>query len=646
MCGVAGAWQPGADMEVLGAQARAMAAAIAHRGPDDAGTWVDAAAGLALGHRRLSILDLSAAGHQPMLSACGRWVIVFNGEIYNHQELRAQLQAAAAAPAWRGHSDTETLLAAIAHWGLEQTLRRCTGMFALALWDRERRVLALARDRLGEKPLYYGWQGATFLFGSELKALRAHPAFVGGIDRGALALLLRYNYVPAPYSIHPGIRKLPPGTWLELDAGTRDPAPRAYWSLREVAERGMAAPFEGSDAEAVDALAATLGGAVAGQRVADVPLGALLSGGIDSTLITALMQAQSPQPVRTFTIGFEEKAYDEADHARAVAAHLGTAHTELRLTAEDARALIPRMPQVYDEPFADSSQLPTCLVMQLARRHVTVALSGDGGDELFGGYNRYLLGPRVWRRMAPVPAPLRRMAGGLLQALPAHAIDQGWRRLGTPLGIAQPGAKCHRIGARLRHVHGLDDLHVELQAEWRDRNPAGEPHPVLLDQRDQWPRLSDPVARMMALDALTYLPDDILVKVDRAAMAVSLETRAPFLDHAVVELAWRLPLAMKLRGGRGKWILRQLLERHVPRALTERPKMGFGIPLDAWLRGPLRGWADDLLDPARLRRQGLLDPAPVQQVWQAHRRGQGQYGYRLWSVLMFQAWLDAQEGGG
>lgn len=649
MCGIAGAWQPGADTEVLAAQARAMAAAIAHRGPDDAGVWVDAEAGLALGHRRLAILDLSAAGHQPMLSACGRWVIAFNGEIYNHQELRAQLQAAGAAPNWRGHSDTETLLAAIAHWGLEQTLRRCTGMFALALWDRERRVLALARDRLGEKPLYYGWQGGAFLFGSELKALRAHPAFVGGIDRGALALLLRYNYVPAPYSIHPGIRKLPPGTWLELDAGTRDPAPRAYWSLREVAERGMAAPFEGSDAEAVDALAATLGGAVAGQRVADVPLGALLSGGIDSTLITALMQAQSPQPVRTFTIGFEEKAYDEADHARAVAAHLGTAHTELRLTAEDARALIPRMPQVYDEPFADSSQLPTCLVMQLARRHVTVALSGDGGDELFGGYNRYLLGPRVWRRMAPVPAPLRRMAGAGLQALPAEVVNRLAGPLARRVGIAQPGGKVHRLGQRLRTVQSLDDMYVSLVSEWPQ--PAamvvdGVLPPSLPDLRDQWPRLSDPVARMMALDALTYLPDDILVKVDRAAMAVSLETRAPFLDHAVVELAWRLPLAMKLRGGRGKWILRQLLERYVPRALTERPKMGFGIPLDAWLRGPLRGWADDLLDPACLRRQGLLDPAPVQRVWQAHRRGHGQYGYRLWSVLMFQAWLDAQEGGG
>ena len=640
MCGLTGFLQPaGFDPAAATAQATTMAAHIAHRGPDDAGVWVDAAAGIALAHRRLSILDLSPAGHQPMASASGRWVLAYNGEVYNHLELRRELEASGTAPAWRGHSDTETLLAAIEAWGVEATLKRSVGMFALALWDRQRRELWLARDRLGEKPLYYGWQGDTFLFGSELHALRAHPAFVGGIDRGALALLLRHNYVPAPQSIHPGISKLPPGSWLRIGPDRRDAEPVAYWSLAEVAERGMASPFAGSDEDAVERLAELMGASVRGQQVADVPLGALLSGGIDSTLVTALMQAQATQPVRTFTIGFEEGAYDEAVHARAVAAHLGTQHTELRLTGADALSLVPRLPAMYDEPFADSSQLPTHLVMQLARQHVTVALSGDAGDEMFGGYNRYFLGPKLWRKVGWMSAPLRNALFRVAPALP-HVLK-------ARLGAAQADDKLHKL-ARLfgsHRISSIDDLYCGLVSEWPDAGCMvvdGHLPPNLLDDRSRWPCLADPVARMMALDGLTYLPDDILVKVDRAAMAVSLETRAPFLDRDVVEFAWSLPMSMKLRDGRGKWILRQLLDRHVPRELVERPKMGFGIPLDDWLRGPLHDWAEALLDESRLRREGYLRPEPIRQAWKRHLAGQASFGYRLWSVLMFQAWLEAQ----
>ncbi len=644
MCGLTGFWHPGANADVLAPQAQAMADRIAHRGPDDAGVWVDAGAGLALAHRRLAILDLTPAGHQPMCSASGRFVIVFNGEIYNHLALRHELEADGSAPTWRGHADTETLLAAIEHWGIEAALQRAVGMFAIALWDRQQRTLTLARDRVGEKPLYYGWQGDVFLFGSELKALRAHPAFRAGVDRGALTRLLRHNYVPAPYSIHPGIFKLPPGTWLTLRPGERGAEPQAYWSLAEVAERGIADPFTGSETEALEGLAEVLGRAVAGQRMADVPLGALLSGGIDSSLITALMQAQSSQPVRTFTIGLEEQVYDEARYARAVAAHLGTQHTELHLSARDALALIPKLPAMYDEPFADSSQLPTHLVMQMARRHVTVALSGDAGDEFFGGYNRYFLGPAAWRRIGWMPMGLRRILGAGMTALPAPAWNVLAHLLPQRLAVAQLGDKAHKFGLRVGRVRSIDDLYLSLVTEWPDAAGMvvdGRVPPNVLDAHERWPRLPDPVAQMMALDAMTYLPDDILVKVDRAAMAVSLETRAPFLDRDVMAFAWRLPMAMKLRDGKGKWILRRLLDRYVPRDLIERPKMGFGIPLDDWLRGPLREWAGDLLAGDRLRREGYLHPPVITRTWQAHLRGEGRYGYRLWSVLMFQAWLEA-----
>jgi asparagine synthase (glutamine-hydrolysing) len=645
MCGLAGFWEQGGPATPLEAVAARMAACIRHRGPDDGGVWVDPDAGIALAHRRLSIIDLSSAGHQPMHSAGGRYVLAYNGEVYNHLELRARLDAEGRAPAWRGHSDTETLLACIEAWGLEAALRASVGMFAFALWDRAERTLCLARDRLGEKPLYYGWQGNNLLFGSELGALKAHPAFNAAVDRDALALLLCRNYVPAPHSIYAGIRKLLPGHFLVVAPGQRALVSRPYWSLEEAAAHGLGHPFEGSDDDAVEALSRQLGAAVRGQMMADVPLGALLSGGIDSSTVTALMQANSTRPVRTFTIGFDEADVDESAHARAVAAHLGTDHTELHLRGQDALDLVPALPAIYDEPFADSSQLPTYLVMKLARAQVTVALSGDGGDESFGGYNRYLMAPLAWKRVGWLPAPLRRLAGGAMTALPAPMLNRWFGGLGARAGIAQPGDKMHKLGRRLRTVSSVDDLYRSLLCEWPlDRGlvvgAGAAPADNRIDDHSRWPAFADPVARMMLMDGATYLPDDILVKVDRASMAVSLETRAPMLDHRVVEFAWTLPPAMKVRGGQGKWLLRQLLYRHVPRALVERPKMGFGIPLDAWLRGPLRDWAAALLDPARLRREGYFDPAPIASAWHAHLRGEASNGYRLWSVLMFQAWLE------
>lgn len=578
-----------------------------------------------------------------MHSASGRWVLAYNGEVYNHLDLRDKLQAEGSAPDWRGHSDTETLLACFEAWGIERTLQASSGMFAIALWDRAERALYLARDRIGEKPLYYGWQGDTFLFGSELKALKAHPSFNASIDRGALMLLLRHNYVPAPYSIYQGIQKLPPGTWLRIGPGRQEIKPVAYWSLAEVAERGMTNPFQGSEAEALDELERILGNAVRSQMVADVPLGSLLSGGIDSTAITALMQAQSSQPVRTFTIGFGEREWDEATHARAVAAHLGTDHSELRVSAADALALVPKLPAMYDEPFGDSSQLPTHLVMKMARQDVTVALSGDGGDEMFGGYNRYSLVPEFWRRVGWMPLPLRRGLGAALTALPSTMINRIAGPAARWAGIAHPGEKAHKLGLRLRDSHNIDDLTVALVSEWSEHPGIvkGAHMPAnILDDRASWPDLKDPVARMMTLDGLTYLPDDILVKVDRASMAASLETRAPFLDRSVVEFAWSLPMEMKIRGTRGKIPLRGLVERHLPRELMERPKQGFAIPVDQWLRGPLRDWAETLLAEERITREGYFDPAPIRAAWQRHQRGEASFGGRLWSVLMFQAWLE------
>ncbi len=675
MCGIAGflvsVSRPCDQLEDI---LNRMISAITHRGPDDEGVWADAEMGIALAHRRLSILDLSPAGHQPMLSGGGRYVIAFNGEIYNHGELRDQLQSSGAAPAWRGHSDTETLLAGFEHWGVESTLKRAVGMFALALWDRAERTLFLARDRFGEKPLYYGRVGGAFAFGSELKALRAYPGFANRVSREALRQYLRFLYVPAPLSIYEGIYKLPSGYLLTLPAAAlgrgsdlgsvpllRSGADsgssigesagirlRSYWSLGVAVASGARARIN-VEGEALDALEEALREAVRLQSLADVPLGAFLSGGVDSSLIVALMQQQASRPVQTFTVGFEEAGFDESAHARAVARHLGTDHAELFVTAAEARAVIPRLPEMYDEPFADSSQIPTHLVCRAARQQVTVALSGDAGDELFGGYNRYFWAPRIWNRVARLPYRARQALAGALQS----AAPSTWDRLLGHAGVVRPGEKLHKLGRALRGARSLDDLYWNLVSEWpdaaglvvgRDGGGAGARGAGLMSappaRESEIADTLDPVERMMFRDALGYLPDDILCKVDRAAMAVSLETRVPFLDHRVAELAWRLPLSMKVRGNEGKWALRRILYRHVPRELIERPKAGFALPVGQWLRGPLREWADELLDAGRLQREGYLNPGPVRAAWREHLSGRYDHTGSLWAVLMFQAWLE------
>ncbi|WP_368655538.1 asparagine synthase (glutamine-hydrolyzing) [Castellaniella ginsengisoli] len=626
MCGFAGFFAPSrfaADdsTEIL----RKQSLAIKHRGPDSDGVWCDDVTGFGVAHRRLSISDLSLAGHQPMVSQCGRYILAFNGEIYNHGELRSRLEQEGQGDAWRGHSDTEALLTCLARWGLERTLQACVGMFAFALWDRQSRTLALARDRMGEKPLYWGWQGQTLLFGSELKALRAHPDFQGKIDRDALTLLLRYNYIPAPHSIYCGIRKLRAGHYVVIGEGDRDAMPRPYWDYRDAVRAGLEIPFAGTDAQAIDELEARLMTSIQGQRVADVPLGAFLSGGIDSSLVVSLMQRQASQRVNTYAIGFQDKAFDEAVHARAVADHLGTDHAELYVTEQDALAVVPELPRIYCEPFADSSQIPTFLVSRMARQHVTVALSGDGGDELFGGYTPYQFMPRLWRWLRMVPAPLRQGVASMLAPLP---VPQRIEKLLAILGAAN-----------------REDLYLRVRSHWMGTESvvlgANEPD-SLLRNPDAWRFVESFEAWMMSLDACGYMPDDILVKVDRAAMANSLETRVPLLDHRVVEFAARLPLSMKIRNGQGKWVLRQLLHRYVPQSLVDRPKAGFAVPLGSWLRGPLREWAEDLLRGSRLREEGYFDAEIIQEVWREHLGGRVDRSSRLWGILMFQAWLSGQ----
>ena len=815
MCGLAGfITKRKSDADCLESLVTRMALAIQHRGPDDSGAWVDAEAGIALGHRRLSIVDLSAAGHQPMVSTSGRFVLVFNGEIYNHLEIRKELERSvvgvtrhsgmdrrnpdcrdadnpcrndgqdgmletvAARPSevptlerwnhhsmgnqqedhhpnplpggegvrvqWRGYSDTETLLAAFEQWSVEATLKRTVGMFAIALWDRQTRTLHLARDRFGEKPLYYGWVGsgdsAAFVFGSELKALKAYPGFTNPVSRESLAQYMRFLYVPAPRSIYQHIYKLEPGCLLSIN-DTVPPVPsqplrppatysglrlQRWWSLSDVVEAGATHPIT-DEQEALTSLEKSLTEAVQLQSLADVPLGAFLSGGVDSSTIVALMQQQSTRAVKTFTVGFEEAGFDESPHALAVARHLGTDHTELFVTAKEAQGVILSLPVMYDEPFADSSQIPTHLVCRAARQQVTVALSGDAGDELFGGYNRYFWAPRIWNRLAWLPYPVRRVLGATIRSLPVAA----WDTLSRPMnslrpgskGIAQMGDKAHKLAARLQHVRNLDDLYFSLVSEWQDPaqvvklvdddgweggignvelsrhtgmdcrypeyrevNPVCPPwhldsgNPPAIPDRGRLCRndeinlnsteippnppfskggsflmglsgpLSDPLPslgvedsslRMMYRDGISYLPDDILCKVDRAAMAIGLETRVPFLDHRVAELAWRLPLKMKIRGDQGKWALRQVLYHYVPRELIERPKAGFGIPVGQWLRGPLREWAESLLDESRILREGYFHPQPIREAWQQHLSGRYDWTLKLWSVLMFQAWLEA-----
>jgi len=655
MCGFAGfvATRSVTGKESFGTIVSRMTETMVHRGPDDAGVWQDSEAGIALGHRRLAIVDLSPYGHQPMESACSRYIITYNGEIYNTPNLREELEKNSGAIAWRGHSDTEVILATIAHWGLEAAVKRFVGMFAFALWDRRERTLHLVRDRMGEKPLYYGWMGQVFLFGSELKALRVYPGWRGEINRDALTLFMRHNYVPAPHSIYQGIHKLLPGTILSVSrdvvGGERSVCKSvAYWSVRDVAERGMRNRYGGSSTEAVDELETLLKDFVKQQMVADVPLGAFLSGGMDSSTVVALMQAQSSRPVKTFTIGFKEESYDEAMYANAVARHLGTEHTELYVSSDEAMSVIPNLPHLYDEPFADSSQIPTFLLSSLARQHVTVSLSGDGGDELFAGYNRYFWGRKIWKTVGWMPKGLRRVTADILRTVSPGKWDsffQGVASLTANVGQPRhPGDKLHKL-ADILAMDEPEAMYLGLVSHWK--NPStlvikGNEPPTALTDPGQWPSILDLTERMMYWDMVTYLPDDILVKVDRAAMAASLETRMPFLDHRLVEFGWRLPLSMKIRNGQGKWLLRQVLYRYVPKELVERPKAGFGVPIDAWLRGPLREWAEVLLDEQRLRQEGFFNHGAIREKWVEHLSGRRNWQYHLWDVLMFQAWLEAQ----
>jgi asparagine synthase (glutamine-hydrolysing) len=620
-----------------------MASALSHRGPDDSGCWLDPDAGIALGHRRLSIVDLSPAGHQPMESRSGRYVLAFNGEVYNFHDLRRELESASGPIPWRGHSDTEVMLEAITAWGFEDALSKFAGMFAIALWDREGRTLHLARDRLGEKPLYYGDIGGSFVFGSELKALRVFPGSLE-IDPRALARFLQFQYIPSPQSIYRGIHKLEPGAFLTVrvaqgGAFTRG-SPRRYWTLdRASADDGRIRVDEGTLVEELHAL---LRDSVRRQMVSDVPLGAFLSGGIDSSTIVALMQEHSPRPVRTFTIGFREEGFNEADHAKAVARHLGTEHTEFYVTPSEAAAVIPKLPEIYDEPFADSSQIPTFLVSRLTRQHVTVSLSGDGGDELFGGYPRYVFGELLWNLMRWLPRWARRAACGVLSRPSARTWDRVLRATPFRLRSSVTGHRIHRF-AEVLGSGDFDDMYVRLVSlslyadsvilggavESDGDDPGGSNAETYLN-------------RMRRFDIGQYLPDDILVKVDRASMSVALESRAPMLDHRIVEFAWTLPRCMLVRDGVGKWILRQVLDRYVPREIVERPKAGFAIPIGQWLRSDLRDWAEHLLGERTIREQGILDPGPVRRMWDEHLSGKHDRQAYLWGILMFQAWMDRE----
>lgn len=626
MCGLVGFWQIKNLMPLE--DVRFLAESIKHRGPDDVGVWFDSNVGLALAHRRLSIIDLSPAGHQPMHSSSQRFVTVFNGEIYNHNEIRNDLMRAGRVVSWRGHSDTETILAAVDAWGVEKTLQQLVGMFALVLWDKQKQQLVLARDRMGEKPLYFGWQGDTFLFGSELKAIRKHPAFLADLNRDVLPIFFRHGYVPAPHSIYSGIHKLQPGHYVVINSDDKClVASKAYWSLETEISKSYQSKSNLDLNTAVDELDFMLRRSIRDQMVADVPLGAFLSGGVDSSAVVALMQSQSSMPIKTFSIGFEDDAYNEAEHAKAVAKHLGTDHTELYITPNDALSVVPLLPILYDEPLGDSSQIPTYLVSKLARQHVTVSLSGDGGDELFGGYSRYS-NFRHWNnRLSKVPSPLRQLA--------AHWVNIPIiRNLMTSRGR---GLRTLMLSARdsVELFRGLNSHWLPMENVVLSHREAS----YWANSKLNLHNFNDPVDWAMLYDSLTYLPDDVLTKVDRAAMAVSLETRVPLLDHRIVEWAWALPQSLKSGGTNQKCVLRELLYRYVPRKLIDRPKMGFGVPIDKWLRGPLKDWAVDLLDPVKMNNDGILNAAAIKEKWVEHQDGRMDWQYLLWDVLMFQAWL-------
>ena len=618
--------------------ALAMANSLAHRGPDDRGLWSDPEAGVTLTHRRLSIVDLSPTGHQPMISANGRFIVTYNGEIYNFKELRPELEARGIK--FRGHSDTEVMLEAFAAYGVEATVKRLIGMFTIGVWDRRERALKLVRDRLGIKPLYWAKFGGLFLFGSELKALRAHPGWMPRVNCNAVASFMRHNYVPAPHSIYQGVNKLEPGSILTLP-WNGEPRMERYWDARALASAGLANPLQADDTELTDRLEALLRDAVSRRMVADVPVGAFLSGGIDSSTVVALMKAANAGPVRTYTIGFELANFNEAVHSAAVARHLGTDHTELTVTAKEALDVIPQLPEIYDEPFADSSQIPTYLVSAMTRKHVTVALSGDGGDELFAGYTRYRWASQMWRGLSILPYQLRQ---GIAASIVNVSADRWTRLLSFLPARMRPfpiGDKLHKFAT----VLGLPDanaIYRRLVTHWEPAEVmpgVDEPRGILWD-RELAKEIPGFIEQMQLVDLVTYLPDDILTKVDRASMAVALEVRVPLLDHRVVEFAWRLPRAAKIHGGTNKWLLRQVLDRHVPKDLIDRPKMGFGIPLGEWLRGPLRDWAENFLDERRLREGGLLDPVRVRQYWQEHLEGRRNWQYLIWDVLMLEAWRE------
>jgi asparagine synthase (glutamine-hydrolysing) len=654
MCGIAGYLVAGSahDEARMRAELRAMTTAILHRGPDDGGDWCAPAAGIGLAQRRLSIVDLSPLGHQPMTSTSGRFVIVFNGEIYNYRGLSTELQALGAR--FKGSSDTEVLLAAVEHWGVERALQRATGMFALAIWDTVEQTLFLARDRFGEKPLYFGEFGGVFGFASELKALRAHSAFEADIDRNALALLLKQGYIPAPLSIYRKIHKLLPGhlAIVRRNRGALELQQRPYWDVAQFVGECLSGPLLDTPAAAVDAVEGALIASIRQQMVADVPVGAFLSGGVDSSLVVAIMQRQSAQPVRSFSIGFWDKDFNEAPYARAVADHLGTQHTELIVTPRDALDIIPQLPQLYDEPFGDSSQIPTTLLSRMTRRDVTVSLSGDGGDELFGGYSRYGEAMGLWNSLQRVPASLRRMAGGALGGMPLPALGM----LTSPLLLSGALRRRGDLADRLRErasrwsANTVADTYNAMVAHFKtpDRIVIGSsaaavraaqtrPMPAGLDERQS----------MMYLDMCSYMIDDVLVKVDRAAMSASLETRVPLLDPGVAAVAWRIPSRLHWHDGRGKWPLRALLEKYVPRPLIDRPKTGFGVPIGRWLRSDLGSWANDLLDPARIRREGYFEGDEIARRWKQHRAGGTDWSFHLWNVLMFESWLaDSQNRRG
>ena len=627
MCGIFGFLS--ADNSYIKSESilKNMGSKIYFRGPDARGSWCDESSGMRLGHVRLSILELTEAGAQPMHSACDRFILSFNGEIYNHLKLRAQLEHEGHFTQWRGHSDTETLLACFSVWGIEKTLQATVGMFAIALWDKQKKQLTLARDRLGEKPLYWGWCGSTLLFGSELKALKAHPDFVSEIDRDALALLLQYNYIPAPYSIYKNIEKLPAGSYVQIrvNDSRHTVEIKKYWDLKAVMQKGLDQPFQGDALEAANLLEQKLVQSISEQMLADVPLGAFLSGGVDSSTVVALMQSQSTKPIKTFAIGFNERGYNEAEFAKEVARYLGTEHTELYVSAEDALSVIAKLPKVYCEPFADSSQIPTFLVMQMAKQYVTVALSGDAGDELFGGYNTYQMAAKVWNSVSKLPYPLRKIATQILGKIP------------TPQKIQK---LIYVLPAQNR-----EEFYQFLVTHWKTPNDVvkgAQTVGTVFNTPNQWVKTDCFEQWMMAIDTSQYMVDDILVKVDRAAMANSLETRVPMLDHRVVEFAWQLPLDFKIKNGVGKSVLREVLYRHVPRELIERPKKGFSIPLAQWLRGPLREWAENLLSEQRLLVEDYFYVEPIRKIWQEHLSGKQDHATRLWSILMFQAWLDEQ----